>query len=83
MILSFLQFLHLARKCPQEDIVLMSESEFNATAGEVTKDYWHRVDGQEGFFHSSTNEPLDLWPKVLVECMDPYEPIKRFVILGY
>jgi len=83
MILTLLEFLRLADRCPEEEIILMPESEFNDTSNDLTDDYYCRVKGQQGFFHSATNEPLDLWPRTFLELMNPREPIKRFIILGY
>ena len=83
MILSFSQFLQLAESCPEEEIVVMSETEFNNAVGEITDNYWHRIENREGFFHSRTGEPLGLLPDTRLECVDPTptEIVRRFVIL--
>ena len=81
MIVSFPQLLEIAKSCPEDEIVVMSESDFNSVSGEITEDYWHSVEDQEGFFHSKTEEPLGLLPSTLLECMNPDEKVKRFIIL--
>ena len=83
MILSFMGFLEIADKCPEEEIVLIAESDFNATLEKIPEDFWYRIKDREGFFNSVTKEPLDLGSAARLECMDPDEEVKRFIILGY
>jgi len=83
MIISFVQFLELAKNCPEEKIILMSESDIIGNNSNVTKDYWHRVEDREGFFHSSTGELLDLGPKALLKCVDHHGKVKKFIVLDY